>query len=66
MLNNDSTTSFISFITGPEMAECGMAGDDDLESDGEVDDDDDVIDVCKVRAMLGDMVSVMYCTPYLK
>lgn len=50
---------------GPEMVECGMV--DDLESDGEVDeeeeeDEDDVIEVSKVRAILGDLVSVF--SPY--
>lgn len=44
------------------MVECGMV--DDLESDGEVDDEededeDDVIEVGKVRAILGDIVSIV-------
>lgn len=36
------------------MGECGMV--DDLESDGEV-EEEDVIEVSKIRAILGDLVS---------
>lgn len=42
------------YAKGPEIAACGMV-DDDLESDGEVDedeDDDDIIEVGKVMDML--------------
>lgn len=49
-----SQTSTLTRNQGPEMVQCGMVGDDDLESNGE-DDDEEGMDVCKVRSMLGDL-----------